>query len=136
LFSGSPGTGKTTLAKILVNALNIHPYDLMEINASREGKIEVLRDKITAFLQTMPFGNLKVVLLDEADYLTQPSQAALRGMLEEYSDTARFVLTCNYDHKIIPAIKSRCQGFHIEKLDITEFTARMAEILLLEQVQL
>jgi replication factor C small subunit len=75
------------------------------------------------------------VLLDEADYLSVNAQAALRGVMEEYHHIARFILTCNYPNKIIPAIHSRCQGFHIAKIDQTEFTARVAEILLTEEIQ-
>ena len=93
LFSGSPGTGKTTLAKILINQLEVNEYDVMQINASNETKIEVMRDKVVNFVSTMPFGAFKVVLLDEADYLSQASQAMLRGLLEEYASTARFILT-------------------------------------------
>jgi len=83
----------------------------------------------------MPFGKFKIVLLDEADYLSPNAQAALRGVMEEYSQTARFILTCNYPHKIIPALHSRCQGFHIEKIDHTEFTARAATVLVTEDVK-
>ena len=82
-----------------------------------------------------PFGPFKVVLLDEADYLSPNAQAALRGVMEEYHNTARFILTCNYPNRIIPAIHSRCQGFHIEKVDMTEFTARIATILLTENIE-
>ena len=82
----------------------------------------------------MPFGNFKIVLLDEADFLSPNAQAVLRGLMETYSDTARFILTCNYPHKIIPALHSRCQGFHIEKVDHTEFTARAATVLVTEAV--
>jgi DNA polymerase III delta prime subunit len=83
----------------------------------------------------IPFGDFKVVLLDEADYLSPNAQAALRGVMEEYHTTARFILTCNYPNRIIPALHSRCQGFHIAKVDQTEFTARVAEILITEGVQ-
>ena len=107
----------------------------MEINASRENNVETVREKITNFVQMMPWGDFKVVLLDEADYLTPNAQAILRGMMEEYATTARFVLTCNYPARIIPAIHSRCQGFHIEKTDQTEFTARVATILVEENVE-
>jgi replication factor C small subunit len=94
-----------------------------------------VRDKIVNFVQMIPFGDFKVVLLDEADYLSPNAQAALRGVMEEYHNTARFVLTCNYPNKIIPAIHSRCQGFHIAKVDQTEFTARVAEILITEGIE-
>jgi DNA polymerase III delta prime subunit len=83
----------------------------------------------------IPFGPFKVVLLDEADYLSPNAQAALRGVMEEYHATSRFILTCNYPNRIIPAIHSRCQGFHVERTDITEFTARVATILVEENVE-
>jgi len=135
LFSGAPGVGKTTLAKILLNTLDIIGTDILEINASRENSVDVIRDKITNFVQTMPFGEFKVVLLDEADYISPNGQAALRGVMEMYHQSARFILTCNYPNRVIPALHSRCQGFHIEKVDKNEFTARVAEILIAENVE-
>lgn len=134
LLSGSAGIGKTTLAKILIKELGIEDYDVLEINASRTNSVDDVRDKITNFVQMIPFGPFKVVLLDEADYLSPNAQAALRGVMEEYHSTARFILTCNYPNRIIPAIHSRCQGFHVERTDITEFTARVATILVEEAV--
>jgi replication factor C small subunit len=134
LFSGAAGIGKTTMAKILINELEIPDYDVLEINASRTNSVDAVRDKITNFVQMIPFGPFKVVLLDEADYLSPNAQAALRGVMEEYHSTARFILTCNYPNRIIPAIHSRCQGYHIERIDQTEFTARVATILVEENV--
>ena len=134
LFSGNAGIGKTTLAKILFNELDVNDLDVLEINASRTNSVDDVRDKIINFVQMIPFGDFKVVLLDEADYLSPNAQAALRGVMEEYHTTARFILTCNYPNRIIPAIHSRCQGFHIERVDITEFTARVAEILITENI--
>jgi replication factor C small subunit len=134
LFSGNAGIGKTTLAKILLNQLEVGDLDVLEINASRTNSVEDVRDKIVNFVQMIPFGEFKVVLLDEADYLSPNAQAALRGVMEEYHTTARFILTCNYPNRIIPALHSRCQGFHIERIDQTEFTARVAEIVLTEGV--
>ena len=135
LFSGAAGIGKTTLARILFNELEINDLDILEINASRTNSVEDVRDKIVNFVQMIPFGPFKVVLLDEADYLSPNAQAALRGVMEEYHTTARFILTCNYPNRIIPALHSRCQGFHIERTDITEFTARVATILVEENVE-
>jgi DNA polymerase III delta prime subunit len=135
LFSGNAGIGKTTLAKILFNELDINPLDLLEINASRTNSVEDVRDKIVNFVQMIPFGDFKVVLLDEADYLSPNAQAALRGVMEEHHTTARFILTCNYPNRIIPALHSRCQGFHIERVDLTEFTARVATILVEENIE-
>jgi replication factor C small subunit len=134
LLSGNAGIGKTTLAKILIHELGIEDYDVLEINASRTNSVEDVRDKITNFVQMIPFGPFKVVLLDEADYLSPNAQAALRGVMEEYHATSRFILTCNYPNRIIPAIHSRCQGFHVERTDMTEFTARVATILVEEKV--
>ena len=135
LFSGNAGIGKTTLAKLLFNELEVNEYDILEINASRTNSVDDVRDRIVNFVQMIPFGDFKVVLLDEADYLSPNAQAALRGVMEEYHTTSRFVLTCNYPNRIIPAIHSRCQGFHIAKIDQTEFTARVAEILITEEVK-
>jgi replication factor C small subunit len=135
LFSGAPGTGKTTLAKVLLNELEVNDMDILEINASNENNVDTIRNKITNFSSTMPFGDLKYVLLDEADYITPNGQAALRGVMEMYHTSCRFILTCNYPQRIIPALHSRCQGFHIEKLDIQEFTARLATICIEEGVE-
>ena len=134
LFSGAPGVGKTTLAKILFHELKVESYDILEINASRENSVDTVRDKINNFVQIMPFGAYKYVLLDEADYITPNGQAALRGVMETYHTSARFILTCNYPNRVIPALHSRCQGFHIETIDKNEFTARVAQILIEEKV--
>jgi len=134
LFTGPAGTGKTTAAKMLIHELKLHPYDVLEINASNEAKVEFMRDKIVSFASTRPFGHLKVILLDEADYLSTTSQAVLRGIMEQYHETTRFILTGNYPNKIIPALHSRCLGIHIEKLDHTEYTHRAASILVNEGV--
>ena len=134
LFSGNAGIGKTTLAKLLFNELDLNELDILEINASRTNSVDEIRNRIINFIQMIPFGDFKVVLLDEADYLSPNAQAALRGVMEEYHTTSRFILTCNYPNRIIPAIHSRCQGFHIAKLDKTDFTTRVAEILIAENV--
>ena len=134
LLSGTPGIGKTTLAKLLLNELGISEYDILEINASRERGIDEVKGRITDFIRMIPFGPFKVVLLDEADYLTPQAQAAMRGVMEEYSNTSRFILTCNHENLVIPAIHSRCQHFHFSSIDQTEFDARIATILVEENI--
>ena len=135
LLSGSAGTGKTTLAKVLINELGIDEYDVMYANGSKEARKIEWVDKLISFCQTMPFGKFKVVLIDEADYMNPQSvQPALRNLMEDYSQTVRFILTCNYPNKIISPIHSRCQGFKIVKTDHTEFTARVATILVNEGI--
>ena len=135
LFTGPAGTGKTTLAKILVNSLDIDPYDFLQVNASRDNGVDFLKSKIEGFVSTMPFGDLKIVLLDEADYLSHNAQAILRGLMETYQSQARFILTANLAHKIIGPLKSRCQQIVIDKTDQTEFTARAATVLVTEEVE-
>ena len=116
--------------------LDVDSMDILEINASNENSVDTIRSKITNFSSTMPFGDMKYVLLDEADYITPNGQAALRGVMETYHTSCRFILTCNYPQRIIPALHSRCQGFHIEKLDTKEFTARIATICIEEGVEM
>jgi replication factor C small subunit len=135
LLHGPAGTGKTTLAKILVNQCGIDGYDFLQVNASRDNGVDFLKKQIEGFVSTMPFGHLKIVLLDEADYLSPPAQGLLRGLMETYQSQARFILTCNLVHKIITPLKSRCVELHINKTDQTEFTARAATVLVTEGVE-
>ena len=111
IFAGSAGTGKTTLAKLIVKNIQC---DYLYINASDENGIDIIRDKVKGFASTSTFQPLKVVILDEADFLTQPAQAALRNLIEEYSITTRFVLTCNYIERLIEPLQSRCE-IHVLK---------------------
>jgi len=136
LFSGSPGTGKTTLGKMLINELGVDEYDVLYANGSKEGRKIEWVDKLISFCQTMPYGKFKVVFIDEADYLNPNSvQPAMRNLMEDYSHSVRFILTCNYPNKIIPPLHSRLQQLHILKTDHTEFTARAATVLVTEEVE-
>jgi replication factor C small subunit len=136
LFSGSPGTGKTTLGKMLINELGVDEYDVLYANGSKEGRKIEWVDKLISFCQTMPYGKFKVVFIDEADYLNPNSvQPAMRNLMEDYSGSVRFILTCNYPNKIIPPLHSRLQQLHILKTDHTEFTARAATVLVSENIE-
>lgn len=136
LLAGTAGSGKTTLAKVLERELGVDPAEFLHINASRDNGVDFLRNKINNFCSTMSMGPFKVVLLDEADYITPPAQGILRGMLEQYHEGVRFILTCNYPNKIIPALHSRLQTITFKTLDETDFTRRLATILVTEGVEL
>ena len=135
-FSGPAGTGKTSACRMLINELGIHDYDVLELNASRFNSIDDVREKIVNFIQILPFCSpFKIVLLDEFDGFSTMAQSALRGLIEQYSNNARFMFTCNYSHKVLPAILSRTQSFELKKPEITDFTTRVATILLEENVE-
>ena len=131
LLSGSPGTGKSTLIKLLLNELHVDPYDILEVNASRDNGVDFIRDTITRFADTMGAGDIKYIFLDEADGLSPEAQRTLRGTIEKRASSVRFLLTCNSPHMIIDAIKSRCETgrMHIENLDKGEFLMRLVDIL-------
>jgi DNA polymerase III delta prime subunit len=133
LFAGSPGTGKTSLSKIIVN--DVLDCQYLYINASDENGIDTIRTKVIGFSQTRSIdGKLKVVLFDECDALTLDSQKALRNVVEEYSTNTRFIFTCNYLFKIIPALQSRCQIFNLTP-PIEGVFERVINILKQEDIQ-
>ncbi len=133
LFTGTQGTGKTTLAKIIINNIDC---DYLYLNASDERGIDVIRDKITQFAQASTFKKLKVIVLDEADYITSTAQAALRNVIETYSLKTRFILTANYLERIIEPLQSRFQVFKIEPPSKGEVAKHIAEnILPLEDIK-
>lgn len=135
LFSGSPGCGKTTLAKILCNDCDIEKGDILYINASRENNVETVRNKIHDFCSTMPMGNFKVVILDECDLISDAGQKILRAEMEIYSDEVRFIATCNVKRKVLDALQSRFQVFDFEKMDIEQYFARLLHILDNEKIK-
>ena len=126
LLYGKAGTGKTTLAKIVVNNIDC---DYMYINASDENKVDDVRNKIKTFASSVGFKSLKVIILDECDYLTPNAQAALRNLMETFSKHCRFILTCNYVERIIDPIQSRCQSYKIVPPSKKEVAQQMVNIL-------
>lgn len=132
LLHGEAGTGKTTLAKIIVNAIDC---DYLYINASDERGIDTLREKIRGFAASVGFKTWKVVILDESDYLTRDAQAALRNLMETFSKSTRFILTCNYPEKVIDPIQSRCQTFEIIPPTKKDVAKRLNNILINEGIQ-
>ena len=141
LLSGVQGSGKTTIAQIIIRELIkanvIEDIDVLTLNASDENSVDVMRDKIKNFISTFPSGQFKIVHLEEADYISLSGQAILRKFMEEspYVDVARFILTCNYENKIIPPIKSRSQHFRFKAADRVDVTEFIAKILFQEKVR-
>ena len=131
LLYGKAGTGKTTLAKILVNNIEC---DYMYINASDENSVDTVRTKVRGFASTMGFKDYKIIILDECDYITPNAQAALRNLMETFSKHCRFILTCNFVERIIDPIQSRCQSFQVIPPSKKEVAIHMTNILKEEDV--
>jgi len=131
LLYGKAGTGKTTLAKLLVKNIEC---DYLYINASDENSVDTVRNKVRQFASTVGFKDLKVIILDECDYITPNAQAALRNLMETFSKHCRFILTCNYVERIIDPIQSRCQLFQIIPPSKTEVAQRLNQILEEEEI--
>jgi replication factor C small subunit len=135
LLSGTQGLGKTSLIQVILNEIGVEPGDVLEINASEETSVETVRTKIINFASSIPFGNFKVIILEEAEAMSGASQAALKRVIEDNSESCRFILTTNTPHKIIPPIHSRMQNFHMTSLDKEQFRYRLAEILAGEETE-
>ena len=131
LLYGRAGTGKTTLAKLLVNNIEC---DYLYINASDENNVDTVRTKVKTFASTMGFKDMKIIILDECDYITPNAQAALRNLMETFSKHCRFILTCNYVERIIDPIQSRCQSFQIVPPSKKEVAVHLSNILKNENV--
>jgi replication factor C small subunit len=132
LFFGKAGTGKTTLAKLIVGSIEC---DFMMINASDENNVETVRNKVKNFASSMGFKKYKIIILDEFDYMTPQAQAILRNLMETFSRHCRFILTCNYIEKIIEPIQSRCQTFQITPPTKKDVAIQMSKILKSESVE-
>lgn len=135
MLTGLPGTGKTTLALMLMSLLGVDNGDIKILNGCVDNGIDIVRD-LENFVSTMPMGDFRYVIFDEFDFVTVNAQAGLKNMIETYSGVARFIFTANLSHKIIPPIKSRCQTFEIQSLDRTQYVERVATILVQEGVDL
>jgi DNA polymerase III delta prime subunit len=134
-LKGHRGTGKTSLALLLKNLLEVEDSDFLSLNASDDNNIETIRNKVKNFISTFAYGPFKIVLLDEADGLTPAAQGTLKSMMEEFSDNARFILTCNKPNKVIPELHSRCQSLEYKALDKDQMLERAAAILKKEKVK-
>ena len=132
LLSGPAGTGKTTIARILLSIVD--PSDVLILNASKENSVDTMREKVTSFVTGCPLGDFKICLMEESDQLSPQAMGILRFIVENYADCCRFIFTCNYPNKLTAPIKSRLQHFHIKSPDKHKLVERVVDILIGEQV--
>jgi len=135
LLSGVQGTGKSSLAQILITACEVEDNEVLTINASKDNSVEIVRDKIHSFVSRMSMGPFRVVLLEEIDYFSTHGQKTLCSMMEMYADSARFIFTCNLVHRLLPELKSRCQHFHFKAFDKDDILETMAKMLIAETIK-
>lgn len=135
LFYGVQGTGKTTLAELLIKELKVDEKDVFMVKASDDNSVEFFRDQVKSFISAFPHGEFRVVVLDEADFISLPAQAVLRKYMENPNNPTRFILTCNYVNKMMPALRSRCQQYRFNAMDRDDVTEFVASVLISEGVK-
>lgn len=135
LLTGTQGSGKTTLAEILINELGVEDADVLRINASHHTGIDFIRETVLSFAESFPLGKFKIIRMEEFDYMSHAAQAMLRDVMETNSDTCRFVCSCNFEHKIVAPLKSRFQHLRFKASSMDDVQIRMAEILVAENVE-
>ena len=138
LLHGHRGTGKSTVARLLIKEL-IQPenyeFDVKVINASKDNDVDFVRNVISSFISNFPMGDIKIILLEEADYLSRSAQATLRSLTEDYTDSVRFIITCNYPQYLIPELQSRFKQYHFSDMPVDEMMLRVCDILEREHIE-
>lgn len=137
LLHGHRGTGKSTVARLLIKEIidpQNYEFDVKVINASKDNDVDYVRTVISSFISNFPMGDIKIILLEEADYLSRSAQATLRSLTEDYTDSVRFIITCNYPQYLIPELQSRFKQYHFSDMPIDEMTLRVCDILEQENI--